>query len=294
MTRAAWLSLSFLLVLGVSLSGCATTGQNDRDGQARPKQSPPPENTESVRNATAEPAGPDASLPQAPLLFQPQFLWSDASVTREGTGFFLQAPGRRIAAVTNVQHLHAEPLEVREASWLGVRSDEPVITFTRAWGKPGDGGSMNPPDLREDYLLLPATPRRMPQDAAVLELDERPAPAEGERVWLPVKNVKATHGYRTFAGTVTAAKDTFISVSLDKPLRLASLNGSPVISQKTGKVIGALSRGGRRLDGKTMLVLTPAEALRDAIQRAESTPSLRRSFANQAQARKSATDPDAG
>jgi hypothetical protein len=222
-------------------------------------------------------------LPTAPILFQPQFLWDDATVTREGTGFFAQAPGQRVAAISNVQYLRGNRPTLIEASWLGVTSDEPVMTFTRHWGKPGKGGTLNPADLREDYLLLPAEASHVPGES-ILKLDWRNQPAAREPVWLPVKDVDAPQGHRLIEGKVTARQAKYIIVTLNQRLSLASLNGSPVISQKTGRVIGALSRGGR-LGESTLLILTPAEALRHAIDRAEGYPPLNEAFANAASER---------
>jgi hypothetical protein len=151
------------------------------------------------------------------------------------------------------------------------------MTFTRHWGRPGQGGTLTPTDLRDDYLLLPTRARQVPADA-VLTLDRRDKPAANERVWLPVKDVEAAYGHQLVEGTVTARKDKYIIVKLGERLSLASLNGAPVISQRTGQVIGALSRGGR-LGEQTLLILTPARALRQAMREAESAMPLIDAFA---------------
>ena len=239
------------------------------------------EGRQAVEPTATGPATPPAKqsveLPEAPILFQPQFLWADARLTREGTGFFAVGPRGQVVGISSVQYLRSQSPALLEASWLGVRTDEPVVTFTRHWGEPGAGGSMQPLNLRGDYLLLPAKRSYVPSQA-VLELDARPAPERGERVWLPVKAVDSPHGYRPVQGKVIS-KDTqkFVVVDLGEHLALASLNGSPVISQRTGKVVGALSRGGE-IGDRTLLILTPAEALREAIAAADETIPLEEAF----------------
>ena len=220
----------------------------------------------------------EPALPEAPILFQPQFLWDDATVTREGTGFFAKTAGGQIAAVSSVQYLRGDRPTLREATWLTVTTDEPVVTFTRHWGEPGQGGSLAPTDLRDDYLLLPAKQHRVPAKAP-LELDPRASPNRNERVWLPVKDIDAANGYRAVKGKVISNQTKkFIVVDLQQQLPLESLNGSPVISQQTGKVVGVLSRGGR-LGENTFLILTPVSALRQAIADAEQTIPLTKAFA---------------
>jgi hypothetical protein len=152
------------------------------------------------------------------------------------------------------------------------------VTFTRHWGEPGQGGSLAPTDLRDDYLLLPAKQHRVPAKAP-LELDPRASPNRNERVWLPVKDIDAANGYRAVKGKVISNQTKkFIVVDLQQQLPLESLNGSPVISQQTGKVVGVLSRGGR-LGENTFLILTPVSALRQAIADAEQTIPLTKAFA---------------
>jgi hypothetical protein len=263
-------------LLALALTGCQVSSQADRTIQLGGASTPTPPAREAPLKTDA--------LPQAKILFQPQFLWADASVTREGTGFFVRSANDTLAAVTNVQHLVAADQAVREASWLDVRSEESVVTFTRVWGEPGSGGTMEPLDLRSDYLLLPMSADRLPPHAKALPLDSRDGPAEGEAVWLPVKAVEADHGFRAVAGRVHQAAETFITVNLNQALSLSSLNGSPVISQKTGSVIGTLSRGGRRTDGTTVLVLTPADAIGQAIQSARDKTPLSESFSGEVQA----------
>ncbi len=100
--------------------------------------------------------------------------------------------------------------------------------------------------------------------AIILELDDRAQIKARERVWLPNKDESAL-GYTNVGGVVDEAQEGYIAIILDRPLRLVSQSGSPVISQVTGKVIGLVSRGGTLDDGKTALVLTPVSEIRRVI-----------------------------
>ena len=278
--RPYWL----LLAAGFLLPACSSTEGPGPDTPATAKRAEPAGHTEA-------PFQP----PQAPILYQPQFLWDDASLTRQGTGFFTKAPDGRVAAVSSVHYLQSGDYPIYEASFLTVDAEEPIATFTRHWGPPGDGGSLQPADLTGDYLLMPASEGMIP-DKSILTLDERPeGPARGERVWLAVKDLEAEHGYRTEPGVVAMSRDKFIVVAPDTSLPLASLNGAPVISQQTGGVIGTLSRGAKRESESDLLVLTPASAIRQALRRAERFPSLEQAFTERTAASKeSRRDDEAG
>ena len=213
------------------------------------------------------------NTPDKVILFQPVFIWRSGAPTHQGTGFFTKAPDGRVAAVTSAHFLDRHGSALLEARWLDIRTQTPVATCKLSWGPPGNDGTDTPTlDLRRDYLLMPVQDR-VP-DEQVLELDPRAKPEVKERIWFPDKDKAVPSGYRVVTGTVVAADVKYISVILDQPITLVSQSGSPIISQATGRVIGTLSRGGRER-GKTLLILTPASALLEALARYRNFPRLR-------------------
>jgi len=80
------------------------------------------------------------------------------------------------------------------------------------------------------------------------------------------------------AAMLVTSRSGYLIVDLDREVKLTSLNGAPVLSQRSGKVVGALSRGGGTAEGSRLLVLTPASALREAMREAERFPPLEDAF----------------
>lgn len=161
-----------------------------------------------------------------------------------------------------------------ETVWLSIGDWEPMLAFDKSWGMPGnegvaDGDSL---DISPDYFILPVE-EDVP-DEWVLKLDKREGPAKKEVVWFPNKTDDAVNGYLWVHGTVVEAKRTHIFVLLEKRVELQSQSGSPIISSRTGRVIGTLSRSSE-LQGKTVLWLCPAQAIRDAIKTATTFPLLK-------------------
>ena len=232
-----------------------------------------------------EAAGGDANArpPERAVVFQPVLLWQGANATAQGTGFFVKAPGGKTAAVSSAHFIDRDGPPLMSAKWLDVRTSEPVASFTRSWGQPGDGGTNgNPPDLRTDYWIMPVD-AEAPETgaaearaaaAAALELDPRDKPALGEKVWLPNKNRKAKLGFDLVEGAVIETGVKYSLVRLTDEIELQSQSGSPIISQRTGKVIGTLSRGGTK-DGTTFLLLAPSAPIARALADAKEFPQLR-------------------
>src|SRR3990172_8408362 len=208
-----------------------------------------------------------------PILFQPMFIWATSETTYQGTGFFVRAPSNKIVAVTSGHFLNTDGSPLTEARWLEIRSERPMATFTSSWGPPGSEGTIQPiVDLRRDYLLMPA-PGDVPADV-VLELDRRETPDLGERIWFPNKTPRAELGYEAVEGMVVEADLKYSIVVLDGLIELVLQTGSPIISQKSGRVIGTLSRGGEPHEGKTVLFLAPASGILKALIEANEFPRL--------------------
>lgn len=208
---------------------------------------------------------PTVPQPTGQLVFQPRFQFADGETTHQGTGFVVAtADGQRVG-VTSAHFLDFEGAPMVSAEWLAVPDDSEVFQFTHSLGAPGDGGQVGPDvfDLRRDYFIIvgdePAT-----VDCQPLELDDRPRPKVGERVWLPNKDADAPEGYEMVAGFVDEVADEYIGIELDDEIQLQSQSGSPIISQRTGKVLGTLARGGSD-GGKTFLRLCPAKGILEVI-----------------------------
>ena len=211
--------------------------------------------------------------PDRPVLFQPMLVWDGAEPTTQGTGFFAKAPGGKVAAVSSAHFINFDGPPLREARWLDLKTGKPVATFDKSWGKPGSPGTMKPQiDLRPDHWVMPAAGDAAAR--AALELDDRPQPKVGERVWFPDKDQDSPLGFSVIEGTVVEADPKYSAIRLSHNIQLQSQSGSPVISQETGKVIGALSRGGEH-EGRSIIVLAPAASLVKVLSDSKLQPPLR-------------------
>jgi len=161
------------------------------------------------------------------------------------------------------------------AAWIAFPEFEAVTEFEYSYGAPGDEGTLEPIDLRRDYLIVAG--EKNATEVTPLELDERKVIDENERVWLPNKDQNTTEGHTLVEGTVVEASKEYVTVILDEEITLQSQSGSPLISQQTGKVIGTLSRGGNS-DGSTVLFLCPARSILDAIEKEPSLVPLRKAI----------------
>jgi hypothetical protein len=133
---------------------------------------------------------------------------------------------------------------------------------------------MEAADRTLDYLILRVASGA--PSTAVLELDDREKPDLHERLWLPDKSADTPVGYRLVKGEVIEAKATSITIVLDSPITLQSQSGSPVLSQRTGKVIGTLSSYKLATDGPLRLILCPAHAIREALAQEGTYPPVSR------------------
>ena len=211
--------------------------------------------------------------PTSPIVFQPYFYYRDrAEPSANGTGFFAKAPNRKIVAIGSAHYVDFENSPLLKAEWLSTVDWSVAATFTKSWGPPGNAGTTDPIDLRPDYLIMPVE-ADIPKES-VLRLDRRLYPKKGERIWFPNKKHKTTLGFEWVGGSVTDANTKFVEVTLDSHIPLQSQSGSPVISIKTGHVIGTLSRG---IDEppQTIIYLCPAAAIREAIRTASDYPELK-------------------
>ena len=203
-------------------------------------------------------------MPLGALICQPNFHFSDGSKTEQGTGFFVAASDEEILGVTSAHFINFDGPALTSAGWAGVDTGDVIALFTHSYGPPGNAGNEVTGDLRPDYLIFSGS--EIGTHHTILELDARQQPEIGEPVWLPNKDASQDWGHRMLTGKVEEAQAEFTLVRLDNYITLQSQSGSPIISQRTGKVIGTLSRGGMDR-GRTMLLLCPASGILEAISR---------------------------
>jgi hypothetical protein len=233
-----------------------------------------------MREAAAEIAASKVTVP-APtgqLVLSQTLDFSDGEQTMQGSSFLARTPGGSVVIVTAAHFLDFDgPALVR----LSAFGEVDVATSTVAFGMPGNAGIDSPAeavDLRPDYVLL--MPESEPVGATVLEMDDRPLPRRGEKVWMPdaIGALMEPPG-ELLTGIVDETDQGWIMIKFDRGqyVELMGASGGPVISQRTGKVIGIISRGGK-IEGDDIALLTPAhgvlKAMRDA-ERSGERPRLR-------------------
>lgn len=198
--------------------------------------------------------GPDAppttpSEPKDHFLVHPEWVWSDGSKTIQGTAFYMQLDGA-VYAMTCTHYLSrkAEPALVSAnlISLKGEKLDE-VDSSRDGLGSGGIDGQIA--DFRDDDLLLAVS--RLPKGYIALELDGRKPLPIGEKVWLPYETATGSVSRRT--GIISSWDPGYVEVRLDEELQVTSHSGTPVISEKTGKVVGLLSRSDSKTQKKLWL-----------------------------------------
>ncbi len=223
-------------------------------------------------DAVEENRPPALSPPEGSLLFQPTFYFANGKKTQQGTGFIVSGKNGEPVGVTSAHFLNFEGPQMLEAEWVAIPDENVAARFIYSLGPPGDAGQTEPLDLRTDYLILIGD--RNPQMTNMLVLDERAQPDVGERIWFPNKDWNDPVGHVFVTGTVEESGNEYSYIALDEEIELQSQSGSPVISQKTGKVIGTLSRGGHE-DGVTCLILCPAKGIASIIASDPATVELK-------------------
>jgi len=200
--------------------------------------------------------------PQGILVYQPMLTWSCEKVTHQRTGFLVKTKNTGLVGVTSAHFLDFDGPALLSVAWLDIASQETVINFDKCLGKPVRQEETDSLDGDTDFVLLTADQTEI--DRPVLTLDERIKPEQGEPVWLPNKNEKSATGYTLIEGEVIQATPKYSVIHFKTPFTIASQSGSPVISRKTGKVIGLLARGGAQ-DGGVTIAIAPSKPILDAL-----------------------------
>ena len=89
-------------------------------------------------------------------------------------------------------------------------------------------------------------------------MDDRPFPERGERVWMPdAIDAMIQPPGRLLTATIEEVDDGYVMIKFDRGqgVELGGTSGTPVISQRTGNVIGMISREGE-VRGDTHALLT--------------------------------------
>jgi hypothetical protein len=154
-------------------------------------------------------------------------------------------------------------------AWLDVPTEEIVALFSTSVGQPGTGINHEENDYSSDYLIMHAP--GVPEKGALF-FDDKPG-AVKDRVWLPNKDMAAVDGYERVEGVIVEVGPTHCAVEFDKPLRLQSQSGSPLISIKTGRVVGVLAAADAR-NGKQVVLFAKSEYFASAIKSAKDLPAL--------------------
>lgn len=210
-------------------------------------------------------------LPSGKILFQPMFTWVDSETTYQGTGYLIRN-NNQIYAITSLHFLNFDGPGLLKATWLDIPDNTPELEFQNCLGKPEIRGLNTYSDLEHDFLVLPVTCPPSKQ-YSVLEIDTRSKINSGEKLLFPNKDNSKELGYTWIPAIVTADHGKYINIKLIKSIRLQSQSGSPVISKRTGKVIGMLSTG-KQNNGEITLSLCPVRNIAEHINKNNQLNSL--------------------
>ena len=185
-------------------------------------------------------AAPAAAADDAlPAVARPQ-LGPDAESGSQGLVFFIPAGGETGAAAVGTAHgadlralARAGRLEFRlTASGRRVSSSRGFLVRP---GRPFDAPGSS---LRDDFAVYALeTP---PAGVRLLEPEMGGALARGSRVRLPGPAPGGPSGRDSLRGSVVRVTHSRIEVDLDLPRDLRGWGGAPVLSGRTGRVVGIL------------------------------------------------------
>jgi hypothetical protein len=236
----------FAILLGCDDRSTGQGGAGDQDALSEYTM------IDAVSDELAEP-------PTGPLVYQPMLTWQKGEPTYQGTGFLARTPSGEVVGVTSAHFIEfSASNRLVKAEWLSMQDFQAEASFDHLIGPVGRSIAYAPRtdfyDASEDYLIFSG--QDVPSTLVALELDTRKQLENSEPVWLPNKQ-SGEVGYDLVAGYVVYADRDCIYAVFSPAFELQSQSGSPVISQRTGKVIGLLCSGGNE-NGRTQIYLTPA------------------------------------
>lgn len=197
--------------------------------------------------------------PTGELVYQPKLYWGGRDATHQGTGFLAKTPGGEVVGITSAHFVDFKSGPLNKVDWLSVNEGSVRVSFDKLLGPVGHAIQFDErtgaEDASDDFLIFAGT--GSPPEIKSLELDTRKRLEQLEPVWLPNK-ARAGEGYELLEGYVLMADRGRILTVFRPAFKLQSQSGTPVISQRTGRVIGILTAGASDRTGKTEIVLTPA------------------------------------
>jgi outer membrane protein assembly factor BamB len=140
-----------------------------------------------------------------------------------------------------------------------VASMSECIGTPRPAGLTKDSAEWN---LQNDFILLPVAGEPVTEQQ-LLSIDGRTLPSEGEAVIVPVRSnadSMGSTGMATVGGIVKQARQNYHTIVLYREIPVAGLSGTPVLSKKTGKVIGVVTGAPSRPVAR-VLFIAPAFAI---------------------------------
>jgi len=204
--------------------------------------------------------------PAGKLIYQPMLTWDTGEPTFQGTGFLVKTPDGEVVGVTSAHFVDFDAKALIKVDYMSVTNGRSVAAFDKLLGAVGKGFEAGPGeelgDAGADFLLFTAD--NVPTGLRPLELDTRDRLEKREPVWLVNKDAMQPPGYELLEGYLHSADRDCVYAVFEPAFELRSQSGSPVISQRTGKVVGVLAAGGSQ-DDQTGIYLTPARHVAAAL-----------------------------
>jgi hypothetical protein len=207
------------------------------------------------------------AAPAGKLIYQPMLTWDAGEPTFQGTGFFVKTPDGEVVGVTSAHYVDFDAKTLIKVDYMSVTNGRSVAAFDKLLGPVGQGFEAGADDealgdASADFLLFTAD--HVPTGLRPLELDSRDRFEKQEPVWLVNKDAMRPPGYELLEGYLHSADRDCVYAVFEPAFELRSQSGSPVISQRTGKVVGVLAAGGSE-DDQTGIYLTPARHVAAAL-----------------------------
>ena len=213
--------------------------------------------------ALATPAAPARAADELPAVARPR-LAASGGTGASGTVFFVRLPGDTIAAVGAAHSYDLAALAAAGAVdfHLGA-SGRRVATSERFLAPPGRPFDDAEGALSEDLVVFALT--GPPEGARALEPATSSEIEQGERVRILGVPAMVKQDEDDLFGRVVAVDDERIDVDLDVKADLRGWGGAPVLSAKSGRVIGVLEAALPKA-GTFRVGLAPIHAVLDSTQ----------------------------
>jgi hypothetical protein len=218
----------------------------------------------TIALALAGPALPAAGAGEPPAVARPRLPGAAAGTGASGTVFFVKLPSESIAAVGTAHSFDLAQVAAAQAVEFRLgASGKLVARSERFLAPPGRAFADASGALSEDLIVFALS--APPDGARVLE----PAPSsdirDGERVRILGVPAMVKQDEDDLFGRVVRIDEQRIDVDLDVKADLRGWGGAPVVSAKTGRVIGILEAALPKA-GTFRVGLAPIHAVLDATE----------------------------